>query len=141
VDTLDFLIEHGHDRDKLRDAFDKMFERPPGQVLDLTLDAVELVDIEVHRAQKEQDPHFSIEDDLKDVPAPVLLVSGRRDRVVPPAKQYDMACRLQRSKQVIFSAEGHMLAIESAAMAAREVLAFLDPAEQVTVNGMAGRQS
>ena len=135
VDTLDFLLDHGHDRGKLRDPFGEMFARPPGRLLDLTLDAVTLVDAEVHRAQKEQDPHFSIDDKLKDVAAPTLLVSGRRDNVVPPAKHHDMAGKLQRSKEVIFSAEGHMLPIESAAIAAREVLAFLDSAAK---DGMAG---
>ena len=128
VETLDFLIEHGHDRDKLRDPFGEMFARPPGKKLDLILDAVTLVDAEVHRAQRQQDPHFSIDDKLKDVRVPTLLISGRRDSVVPPAKNHDMGGKLQRSKEVIFSAEGHMMAIESASTAAREVFAFLDPA-------------
>jgi len=63
---------------------------------------------------------------LKDVAAPVLLICGERDNVVPPARQHDMARKLQRSKEVIFSTEGHMLPNESAGIAAREILAFLD---------------
>lgn len=126
VNTLDALIEHGHERDMLRDGFFKMFVHPPGEKLELALDAATLVDADVHRAQKEQNPHFSIDDRLKDVGAPVLLISGKKDGVVQPARQHDMAGKLPHSKEVIFSGEGHMLAIERPAGAAREVLAFLD---------------
>jgi len=78
-----------------------------------TLDPVEALD-------------FLIDEQLKDVAAPVLLICGQRDIVVPPARQHDMARKVQRSKEVIFSTEGHMLPNESAPIAAREILAFLD---------------
>lgn len=126
VDTLEFLIEHGHSRDMLREGFGHMFVRPPGRMLDLTLDAVTLVDSRVHRALQQQNSQISIDDQLKDVAAPVLLICGESDNVVPPARQHDMARKVQRSKEVIFSTEGHMLPNESAAIAAREILAFLD---------------
>ena len=126
VDTLEFLMEHGHSPDMLRDNFRQMFIRPPGRMLDLTLDAVTLVDAKVHRAQKDQNPHFSIDDRLKDVAIPVLLVCGERDNVVPPARHHDMARKVQRSKVVVFSTEGHMLPNERAAVAAREIVTFLD---------------
>lgn len=124
VDTLDALIEHGHDRGMLRDGFRQMFVRQPGEMLELALDAVILVHADVHRAQKEQDPDFSIDDRLKNVAAPVLLVCGESDQVVPPARQHDMARKLPHSKEVVFSGEGHMLAVERPAVAAREILAF-----------------
>jgi len=126
VDTLGALIEHGHDRNMLRDGFRQMFVRQPGELLELVLDAVTLVDADVHRAQKEQNPCFSIDDRLKDVAAPVLLVCGESDHVVPPARQHDMARKLPHSKEVVFSGEGHMLANERPAVAAREILAFFD---------------
>ncbi len=126
VDTLDFLIEHGHDRDALRETFRSMFVHPPGAMLELTVDAVALVDTEVHREQKRQNPHFSIDDRLKDVVCPTLVVCGEEDNVVPPERQHDMARKLPRSREVIFSGEGHMMACESAVIAAREVLAFVD---------------
>lgn len=77
-------------------------------------------------AQKEQDPHFSIDDQLKGVAAPVLVVCGERDQVVQPERQHDMARKLPHSKEVIFSGEGHMLANERPDIAAREILAFLN---------------
>ena len=126
VDTLDVLIEHGHDRDDLRDGFRQMFARDPGEKLELALDAVILVDADVHRAQKEQNPHFSIDDRLKDVAAPVLLVCGEGDHVVAPERQHDMAGKLPRSKAVVLSGEGHMMAMERPDVVAREILAFLD---------------
>ncbi|WP_375382341.1 alpha/beta fold hydrolase [uncultured Sphingomonas sp.] len=126
VDTLDFLIEHGHNRDALRETFRPMFVRPPGAMLDVTVDAVALVDTEVHREQKRQNPHFSIDDRLKDVAPPTLVVCGEEDKVVPQNRQHDMARKLPRSKEVVFSGEGHMMANESAGTAAGEVLSFLD---------------
>ena len=56
VDTLNALIEHGHDRDALRDGFRAMFVHEPGRLLDLALDAATLVDADVHRAQKGPEP-------------------------------------------------------------------------------------
>ena len=126
VETLDFLIEHGHDRDALRETFRPMFVRPPGDILERTVDAVALVDTDVHRAQKEQNPHFSIDDRLKDVAPPTLVVCGEEDKVVPQDRQHDMARKLPSAKEVVFSGEGHMMANESAGVAAREVLAFLE---------------
>jgi pimeloyl-ACP methyl ester carboxylesterase len=126
VDALEFLIEHGHNRDVLRAGIGHMFVRPPGQMLDLMLDAITLIDKGVFRALQEQNSHTSIEDQLKDVAAPVLLLCGERDNVVPPARQHDIARKVQRCKEVVFSSEGHMLPNESAAIAAREILAFLD---------------
>lgn len=126
VDTLEFLVEHGRDRDPVRESFGKMFVRPPGRTLDLAVDAVTLVNREVHRAAKEQNAKVSIEDRLEEVAAPVLLLRGERDRVVPPERQDGMARKLPRFKEVIFSTEGHMLPIENAAMVAREVIAFLE---------------
>ena len=137
VDTLDFLIEHGHDRDALRGAFRQMFLHPPGGALDLIVDAVTLMDVRVHRAQKMQDRRFSIDGRLNDVAAPVLLMGGGRDRVVPPARQHDMAGKLSRCKEVFFSRAGHMLAIENAAITAREVLGFLAYDTEALTNGRA----
>ena len=126
VDTLDFLIKHGHDRDALRETFRPMFVRPPGAMLETTVDAVALVDTEVHRQQKKQNPRFSIDDRLTDVASPTLVVCGEDDKVVPPDRQHDMARKLPHSKEVVFSGEGHMMACESAGAAAREVLAFVE---------------
>ena len=134
VDTLDALIEHGHDRDMLRDGFRHMFVREPGELLELALDAVTLVDADVHRAQKAQSPHFSIDGQLRDITAPVLLVCGESDHVVPTSRQHDMARKLGRSKEVTFSATGHMLANEQPDVAAREVLAFVDHDREPMMN-------
>ena len=126
VDTLNALIDHGHDRDALHDGFRAMFVREPGRLLDLALDAAILVDADVHRAQKAQNPQFSIDDRLGKMTAPVLLVCGHSDGVVAPERQHDMAGKLSRSKEISVSGEGHMMAVERPAVAAREVLAFLD---------------
>lgn len=126
VNALNFLIEHAHDRDMLRQGFDKMFFRPPGRMLDVTLDAASIIDEKVFRALQEENSRVSIDGQLKDITAPVLLVCGQRDNVVPPARQDDMAHKIQCCKEVVFSTEGHMLPIENAAMAAREILSFLD---------------
>ena len=63
--------------------------------------------------------------------APVLLVCGHGDGLVAPERQHDMAGKLPRSKEVSFSGEGHMMAVERPTVAAREVLAFLDNEDRV----------
>lgn len=126
VTALDFLVEHGQDRDAVRDAFRPMFRRPPGAMLETVVDAVTLVDSGVHRAQREENSSVSIEHRLEDVSAPTLVVLGGADTVIAPERQHDMARTLARCKEVLFSAEGHMLPLESPTTAAREILAFLD---------------
>ena len=56
-----------------------MFVHEPGALLDLALDAMTLVDPAVHRAQRAENPHFSIDDRLAEITAPVLLVCGEAD--------------------------------------------------------------
>ncbi len=126
VDAVELFIEHGHDRDMLREGVRRMFVHLTGRMLDLTLDAMMLVDKRVHCALQQQNSQISIDDQLKDVAAPVLLICGESDSVVPPARHHDMARKVQRSKEVVFSAEGHMLPNERAPIAAREILTFLD---------------
>ena len=140
VDTLDALIEHGHDREALRHGFRGMFVREPGDLLDMTLDAATLVHADVHRAQKSQNPRFSIDSRLGDVTAPVLLVCGASDGVVLPERQHDMAGKLPRSKEVLFSGEGHMLANEHPGVTAREILAFLDADTKWMTAAPAGKE-
>ena len=65
-----------------------MFVHEPGALLDLALDAMTLVDPAVHRAQKAENPHFSIDDRLAEIAAPVLLVCGEADSVVLPERQH-----------------------------------------------------
>ena len=125
VDTLDVLIDHGHDREKLRDGFRAMFVQEPGEMLERALDAAVLVDADVHRAQKAQNTHFSIEDRLRDVTEPALLVCGQSDGVVAPERQHDMARKLPCSKEVVFSRAGHMLSVERPTVVAREIELFL----------------
>ncbi|PRY39428.1 alpha/beta fold hydrolase [Umezawaea tangerina] len=126
VDMLRFLVEHGHDRDAVREGFRGMFARPPGRMLELAVDAAVLVDSGVHRALSEQNSTHSVDDRLGEVAAPTLLVRGERDTVIAPERQHDLARKLRRCKEVAFSTEGHMLPQESPAMTAREILAFLD---------------
>ncbi|PJG46519.1 hypothetical protein CAF53_20370 [Sphingobium sp. LB126] len=128
VDALKFMIENGRNRDVLRPGFDGMFVRQPSPWTEATLDAVTSLDSGVHLALQAANPLFSIDDQLKDVAAPALLIRGEADPVVPPAIQHDMACKLPRCKEVVYSTEGHMLPIESALIVAREIDAFLaDP--------------
>ena len=126
VDALEFLVEHGQDRQMLRPAFGHMFVHPTDSLLEAMLDAVTLIDRRVFRALQEQNGKTSIEDRLAEISVPVLLVCGSRDTVVPPRLQRDIASKVQRSKEVVFSNEGHLLPNENPAMTAREILAFLE---------------
>lgn len=126
VEALEFLIAHKHQRDLMRAGFSHMFVRPPGDEIELIVDAIGLIDIGVLRALHEENSRTSIDDRLGEIAAPVLLLCGERDTVVAPARQHDMARKLRRCKEVVFSTEGHMLPNEAVAMTAREISAFLD---------------
>ncbi|BBD99962.1 alpha/beta hydrolase [Sphingobium amiense] len=125
VDALKFMIENGRSRDVLRPGFDRMFVHRPSASTEATLDAVTLLDSGVHLALQAANPLFSIDDQLKDVAAPALLICGEADTVVPPAIQHDMARKLPRCREVVHAAEGHMLPIESAPVVAGDIAAFL----------------
>ena len=129
-ETVQFFLEHGRNKDMVRESFRHMFVGPHSRMLELSVDAAVLMDSDVHRMFFEQSRNVSIDNRLKDVTTPVLLVNGERDIVVAPAKQHDMARKLQRSKEVVFSTEGHMLPNENPASAAREILSFLDHDEK-----------
>lgn len=122
---IQFLIDFASDRAALSDGFRRMYVRPPSDSLDLVLDAVVLAHIDVHRAMLVENAKPMIYR-MGDVTVPVLLVCGQLDTVIPPEVQHDVARKLERCKQVTFFTEGHMLPLESPAMAAREVLAFLE---------------
>lgn len=124
-EAVQLLIEQGRNKEAMRAMFRHMFVRPPGDVLDAVAAAVGVLGGEVHRQYLTKLAEISIGDRLGEIDAPVLLVNGERDVVVPPALQHEMARRLMRSKEVVFSGEGHMLPSEAAAAAAREILRFL----------------
>ena len=135
VETLNYLVENGRDREKLRDPFGNMFSHSSGAKLELTLDAATLVAREVHLAHREQALRFSIDDDLRDIALPVLFVTGRRDNVVPLAKHLAMAYKLPYSKQVIYFGEGHRLPMESGPIVGREIYSFLASPEDTGYAG------
>ena len=135
VETLNYLVENGRDREKLRDPFGNMFSHSSGAKLELTLDAATLVAREIHLAHKEQALRFSIDDDLRGVALPALVVTGRCDNVVPLEKHLDMAHKLPYSKQVVYSGQGHMLPIESGPIAGREIYSFLASPEDTGYAG------
>lgn len=126
VDALEFLIANKHDRGAVREGFRHMFLREANEELEHMVDAVTLIDTSVLRALHAENAKTSIDDRLGEVAAPVLLVRGERDNVISPNTQQDMARKLQRCKEVVFSDEGHMFPNENAPRAAREILAFLD---------------
>ena len=126
IEALQLFTENKHDREFVSEAMGQLFVRPPGHELDLLVDAVSLIDLDVFHNLARENAQTSIDDRLKDVTVPVLLICGERDAAIQPARQHDMARKLRCCKEVVFSSEGHMLPNESAAMTAREISAFLD---------------
>jgi pimeloyl-ACP methyl ester carboxylesterase len=56
---------------------------------------------------------IEVEDRLPDVPQPVLLLAGRRDRACPAAASEAMATRLPHATLRVFEDAGHMMFVES----------------------------
>lgn len=118
------FVARGKDPSFTRPAFAAMYLHPGPQDVRLAADAVGLIDPSVHETFFSDFASNVIADRLAEIRVPVLLVNGGKDSVVSPAEQHLTALGLTRSKEVIFSGEGHMLPIESADATAREMLAF-----------------
>jgi hypothetical protein len=108
VGALEFLIEDVQSRDTLSAGNHQMFVRSPGRTLDLMIDAITLIDKGLFRAVQEQNSHTPIEDQLKGVAALCYWST-------------DSATTSLRTRN-------------SAAVDAREILAFPDPAKGVDPN-------
>lgn len=63
-------------------------------------------------------PHNIITDRLAGISAPVLVLRGAQDVVVPPEAQQATALGLSYCKEVVFSRQGPMLPLEAPAMTA-----------------------
>ena len=69
---------------------------------------------------------IDVEDRLGDVTHPVLVLSGRYDRVCPVAAGEEMAKRLPDAHLVVFEQSAHMTFVEEEEFYVEEVRAFLD---------------
>lgn len=125
-DALNFMIDHGRNREMLRSGFGSMFVRDQADLLESVLDAVTILDSAVHKALRDCNSHFSIDDRLGEIAAPVLMMSGALDTVVPPDIQHDMAGKLRRCKEIRVADAGHMMPIENATATACSIFDFLD---------------
>jgi pimeloyl-ACP methyl ester carboxylesterase len=56
---------------------------------------------------------------------PVLVISGERDRMMPPAAGADVVARLPHAKQVVIPQVGHLLHLTAAATINRLIDEFL----------------
>ena len=125
IQALQFMIDHGRDRTLLREAFGQMFVRMDETKLEQMLDAIDLVDPRIYVSLAEQNAVTSIDSQLSDIASPALIVCGARDSVISMEAQTDLARKLQLSKLVIFSTEGHMIPVEQPRLVADEIVSFL----------------
>lgn len=116
------MVEHGSDRDFLSEALKPMYARQGDT--SAHVNAATLVDRAVHEAYFAEYPERVIIDDIRDIEAPVLVLNGALDNVVPLHTQHATALALPNCKEVIVMTEGHMLPIEAPDLVAREIIAF-----------------
>lgn len=116
------MIEHGRNREILQGAFAPMYVH--GDDGSANVETVVLIDRRVHEAYFGEYPNLSILDQVGRIEAPVLVLNGALDNVVPVSEQHITALALPNCKEVTFTTEGHMLPRESGALTAREVIAF-----------------
>lgn len=121
----ELLATKGRDPATLRAFFTPMYRLGRAADIARAMEAAALVPPSVHRAFFTQLGAFSVQDRLRAIRAPVLLVNGGMDEVTLPEQQHRTALGLPRSKEVVFSGENHMLPIEAAGSVAREVQTFL----------------
>ncbi len=123
-DAGEFLIRHGKDPEALRQAITPMYLR--SHDVSAQIEAVMLMDLDVHRAYFAEYIHRSILEEIRNIRIPVLVLNGALDNVVPLWSQHETALAMPFCKEVVFTTEGHMLPRESGDIAAREILAFWD---------------
>lgn len=68
---------------------------------------------------------FNSEARLQEIKAPVLVLAGEEDRVVPPENSRRLAAKLKNAKLVTFPNTGHLFFIEQANEVSRVILEFL----------------
>lgn len=126
AETVQFYIEHGRNKELMRGAFRAMFMSPTDERVEIVAEAAVLLDPAIHRTFLEEFAASSIEDRLKDVKAPALVLLGAQDIVSPIEEQWSIGALLPHCKQVTFSNQGHMMPNEHPELTAHELLAFLD---------------
>lgn len=121
------ITNEGRNPAVIKELFSQMYMKPPSAAaLQPLIDAVGLMDPEVHRAYFYKEyPTVVITDRLHEIGTPVLHLNGAHDNVVAPHEQHLTARGLPRGKEVIFSDEGHMLPLEAPERTAREITAFV----------------
>jgi pimeloyl-ACP methyl ester carboxylesterase len=123
-ETGALLTEKGRDPDAMHESFAPMYVRAGADEVKLAVESIGLMDSSVHKAFFADYPNRVLTGQIGDIDMPVLVLSGARDIVVPPAEQHLTALGLPRCKEVTFSGEGHMLPLEAAGLTAREIVAF-----------------
>jgi pimeloyl-ACP methyl ester carboxylesterase len=118
----ELMVAHGRNREILKGAFAPMYVH--GGDGAANVETLVLIEPRVHQAYFAEYPRLSILEEIRNVQAPVLVLNGALDNVVPLAEQHRTALALPHAKEVIFTTEGHMLPRESADLAAREIIAF-----------------
>jgi pimeloyl-ACP methyl ester carboxylesterase len=120
----DSLIEKGKDRAAMYENFAPMYVHATDGDVQLALDSVGLIDRQVHEAFFREYPNCIITAQIAKIEIPTLAINGLRDIVVPPAEQHLTSLGIRDCKEVNFSGEGHMLPLESASLAVREIVNF-----------------
>lgn len=125
---IDSALRDHRDKAAMRSNYRSMFAREVAdEVLSAVVEAACLVDPAVHeRYLRVEFPSVDIGERLPEIAAPVLVLIGALDIVIPPEAQHRTALGLARFKAVVFSDEGHMLPIEAPERAAREIVLFND---------------
>ena len=95
-------------------ALSPMYVRK-GADLSAHIEAVTLVDLDVHATYFAEYLTRSILEDIRAIQIPVLVLNGALDNVVPLWSQHETALAMPFCKEVIFTTEGHMLPLEAPA--------------------------
>ncbi len=117
-----FMIDHGKNREVLLQAVAPMYVHGGGGAAQV--EAVLLMDTHIHETYFAEYVKLNILEDIRRIQAPVLVLNGALDNVVPLWSQHETALALPFCKEVIFTTEGHMLPREAGDLTAREILHF-----------------
>ncbi|MFX0072097.1 MAG: alpha/beta fold hydrolase [Candidatus Hermodarchaeota archaeon] len=69
--------------------------------------------------------NFNVKDQLKSLKIPVLILTGDKDRLIPPDRSYEMNKLIPNSKLIVFKKQNHGINVEIAEQVVNEIKIFI----------------
>ena len=69
--------------------------------------------------------NFNVKNQLKNLKMPVLILTGNKDRLVPPNRSYELNELIPNSKLIVFNKQNHGINAEIPEKVVNEIVNFI----------------